>query len=104
MRNSKGGIQRAEVCREVGVEILIILAFAHDKEEDFAGSGSSEVADGLNLGVAKPLGGETCAKLIEIGRLGEAHIHVGAAFKVDPVTETAFEENRSPPGEEKNAT
>jgi len=49
------------------------------------------------------LGGQAGAKLVDIGRLGEANIHVGAAFEIDPVANPATEENRSPTSEEKNA-
>ncbi len=82
---------------------MFVLAFAFDEDEDFVGVGIGDIADALNFGIAEALSSETAAELINIGRLGETHIHVGAAFEVDPVAKTAFVENRNPPSEEKNA-
>ncbi len=103
-RNSVGGVQRAQYFLSAGLESLLVLAFAFHEDHDFVRIGVGNIADTLDFGVAKPLRGEPTAELVDIGSLGEAHVHVGAAFKVNPVTQAAFEENRSPPGEEKNAT
>ena len=86
------------------MEGLFVLASAFHEDQHLVGIGIGDISCTLDFGVAQPLDGETAAKPVNIGSLGEAHIHVSAAFEVDPVTQTAFEENRSPPGEKKNAT
>ena len=49
------------------------------------------------------MGDKSAAELVHIGGLGKSYIHVGAAFEINPVAKTAIDDNRSPPGEEKNA-
>ncbi len=41
--------------------------------------------------------------MLDIRRLREAHIHVGAAFEIDAVVNAALEENRCPAGEQKQS-
>ena len=46
--------------------------------------------DALDFAVAEALGRQAGAQLVDIGRLGEADIHVGAAFEVQAVTNAAL--------------
>ncbi len=100
--NSISCVERGKDFPAAGVEILLLLALPLDENEHFIRIGIGDVADALDLGIAKPLGGEAAAEPVNIRRLGEADIHVGTAFEVDPVANPASEKNRSPPSEEKN--
>src|SRR6266576_2761040 len=98
------GIQRAEDLGPAGFEGRFILVFAFDKDKDFIGLGTADILDALDFRVAKPLGGQAAAEPVNIGGLREAYVHVCATTKINPVLDATSEENRSPPGEKKNAT
>src|SRR5882724_5408932 len=63
-RDSVGGVQSAEDFLPAGLESRLILSLAFDEDNDFVRIGIGDVADTLNLGVAKPLGGKPGAELI----------------------------------------
>src|SRR6267154_1151028 len=102
-RNPISSAQRGQHFFPAGLESRIVLPLALHEDDHFVGVGIGNVADALDFGTPEPLGLEAVAELIDIGRLGEAHIHIGAAFEIDSVANPATEQNRSPSSEEKNA-
>src|SRR5262245_4725242 len=73
-----GGVKRGDDARLAGVEILIFSSLLFDEDQDFVGTlpWQSAVTDGLNFGAAEALGREALAKLVHVGGLGKADIHV----------------------------
>jgi len=77
-RDPISSAQRGQHFFPAGLESRIVLALALHEDNHFVGIGIGNVADALDFGTPQPLGLEAIAELIDIGRLGEAHIHVGA--------------------------
>ncbi len=82
------------------VESLVAFADLRHENEHFIGVGIGNVADALDFAIAEALGPQRIPKLVEIGRAGEANIHVGTTSEIDAVLYAALEKDGTPADEQ----
>src|ERR1700676_29806 len=96
-------VQGVEHLGLAGVSRFVTRALLLHENEHFVRVRAGDIADALNFAIPQTLRSQAAAELVDIGWLGKADVHVGAAFEVDAVPEPAFDQYGSPARKQENA-